>query len=74
MSLSPMPHVGFKKCPCRPVDSRGQGQQGCGRWEGGGWLRGTKMGLGEAGRPIEINKIDREAVVVLFSGQVQAAL
>ena len=32
------------------------------------------MGLGEAGRPIEINKIDREAVVVLFSGQVQAAL
>ena len=25
MSLSPMSHVEFKKCPCRPVDFRGQG-------------------------------------------------
>ena len=25
MSLGPMSHVEFKKCPCRPVDFRGQG-------------------------------------------------
>ena len=25
MSLSPMAHVEFKKCPCRPVNFRGQG-------------------------------------------------
>ena len=25
MSLSPMSHVKFKKCPCRPVDFRGRG-------------------------------------------------
>ena len=25
MSLSPMSHVEFKKCQCRPVDFRGQG-------------------------------------------------
>ena len=36
MSLSPMLHAEYKKCPCRPVDFRAQGLWGCGRvWYGG---------------------------------------
>ena len=44
MSLSPMSHVEFKKCPCRPVDFRGQRPLGfSGIRHGGGGGGGTHV-------------------------------
>ena len=41
MSLSPVLHVEFKKCPCHPVDFRGQ--EPC-LWEGGWVVDGLFVG------------------------------
>ena len=62
MSLSPMSHVEFKKCPCRRVEFRGQGPYiyiWCGRyWGYKGQAGGGRQVLGVLGVGGEVRGVD----------------